>query len=299
MGEAMGAVADDLSALYWNPAGLAALETRQAGLTHAFLYQSVFCDFFGYAHPIRPAVSLRRRELRPSGLGTLAAGVLYLNAGEIKEVDKDGNSTGGAFTPRDMAFTAGWGSTVIENVDLGFALKYVDSRIVSSARTGAVDFGARFRFMLADLWPYTLSVSGANFGGKLRYRQASDPLPISVRVGQSARILKNWVLAVDVVGPNDSKIYPNVGSELSWRFPGDITGLVRAGFSGRVSSADLDGVAGISFGFGVAAQGFGFDYAWAPYGALGMTHRMGLSYRFSGSEPAPRRRSSSSSITLD
>ncbi|MBI5243398.1 MAG: PorV/PorQ family protein [Elusimicrobia bacterium] len=286
MGEAMAAAADDAAALYWNPAGLAILEKKHAQFNHALLYQSVFCDSLAYAHPVRPAIKSRRRELKPSGLGTLAIGVFYLNAGSIEEVDNTCSSqkpdckTGASFTPNDIALTAGWGSTITDNLDIGFALKYIDSRIQRSARTGAADAGIRLKFLLADSWPYVLAASASNFGGKLRYDQRSDPLPAAVRLGQSLRPVKNLLLSFDVVGPSDNKIYPNAGAEVSVPFGEDMVGMLRTGFSGRVSGSDLEGLAGFSFGFGLSAYGFGLDYAWAPYGLLGQAHRMGVSYRF-------------------
>jgi len=280
MGEAMGAAADDAAALYWNPAGLAALEEREVEFHHAFLYQSVFCDYIAYAHPIQPIVPPTRRELKPSGLGTVALSALYLNAGQIEEVDNTASPTGGAFTPRDVALAAGWGSTVFENVDLGFAVKYIDSRIQNTARTGAADFGARFRFLILDVWPYAIAFSGSNFGGKLRYNLESDPLPATLRVGQTLRPTKHWLLSFDLVDPSDNKIYPNAGTEFSVPFGEDITGFLRAGYSGRVSGSDLEGLASASFGFGLRVNGLGFDYTWAPYGLLGQANRLGVSYKF-------------------
>jgi len=179
-----------------------------------------------------------------------------------------------------MALAAGWGSAITENLDVGLGVKYIDSRIQRSVRTGAADAGLRLKFMLADAWPYVLAASGSNFGGKLRYDLQSDPLPATLRLGQTLRPAKNWLLAFDVVAPNDNRAYPNAGTEVSMPFAEDMTGFLRAGYSGRVSGSDLEGLANFSFGFGLRVQGMGFDYAWAPYGLLGQAHRMGLSYRF-------------------
>ena len=45
MGQAARALCEDANAVYWNPAGLAALSYRQTTLTHAAYYQSTFYEF--------------------------------------------------------------------------------------------------------------------------------------------------------------------------------------------------------------------------------------------------------------
>lgn len=280
MGEAMGAAAEDASALYWNPAGLAALERRHAAATVGLLYQSVQAGFAAYAHPVTPTVEpVRRRELRASGLGTLAVGVLYLNAGQIKERDNTGALTGGEFSPRDAALLAGWGAAIGDVLDIGLGLKYVDSRIQGSARTGAVDAGMRLRFTLAEEWPYVLALSASNLGGTLRFREQSDPLPAILRVGQTLRPLKSWLISVDAVAPRDNAPYPAVGTEVSLTVGEEMSGALRGGWSQR-TRWDLDGLSGISFGFAFNWSSLGIDYAWAPYGVLGQANRLTLNYRF-------------------
>lgn len=280
MGEAMGAAAEDAAALYWNPAGLAALERRQASTTVGLLYQSVKTGFAAYGHPVKPLVEpVRRRELRASGLGVLAVGVLYLNAGEIKERDNTGTLTGGEFSPRDVALMAAWGASVSEDLDIGFGLKYVDSRIQGTARTGAVDLGTRLRFELAEEWPYVLALSASNLGGTLRFREQSDPLPAVIRLGQTLRPLKPWLISVDAVAPRDNAPYPAVGTEVSLPVGEEMSAALRGGWSQR-TRGDLDGLSGMSFGFAFNWASLGLDYAWAPYGVLGQTNRLTLNYRF-------------------
>lgn len=282
MGESAGAVAEDSTALYWNPAGLAALTERHATFTHAMLYESVYCDFTAYAHPVRSIIERdrNRRDLGPDGLGSLAVGALYLNAGQLQETDNTGVRTGGAFTPRDLALMAGWGAPLTRVLDAGFAFKYIDSRIKLSARTTAVDGGVRLR-LHAGGWPYRASVSVHNVGPGLRFREKADPLPTIVRVGQSLRPLPEWTLSSDVVLPRDGAMYPSFGSETRLTIqPGRTAAALRLGWSGRTSSSDLDGLTGISFGMGLTYLDFRADYAWAPFGVLGSAHRLSLSYSF-------------------
>jgi hypothetical protein len=55
---------------------------------------------------------------------------------------------------------------------------------------------------------------------------------------------------------------------------GDILAL-RLGYR---SGSDTRGLQGLRAGLGVAYRWFGIDYALAPYGLLGMTHRVSLSF---------------------
>ena len=49
LGGAYTAVADDASALYWNPAGLTSVEKRDVTFMHAQYLQSSFYDYAAYA----------------------------------------------------------------------------------------------------------------------------------------------------------------------------------------------------------------------------------------------------------
>jgi hypothetical protein len=282
MGGAVSASADDATGIYWNPADLAGLHYRHATFTHSASYQSTYHDFLAYAQPIEGRTgSGRERDLLPDQLGTIGASVLYQNAGRIAEVDNTGAATGSSFTPQDFAATVGWGAELMRGLDAGLSVKYVSSQIEASAATGAADFGARFRARIPGTEiDYALAAVLRNVGGPLKFRDASDPLPMAAVFGSAVHPVKSLTIGLDVTAPRDGSPYVSFGAE--WRAPmtEGVTAALRAGYDGRLSSSDVGGVTGIAFGAGLGFRRFAVDYAWSPAGDLGDTQRVTLSYRF-------------------
>lgn len=281
MAEAVHADCSDANALYWNPAGLASLQYRHATLTHGAYYQSVFYDYLAYAQPVQSVLSGggRERELRVNQLGAVGASLIYLNAGRIGEIDNTGVPTGNSFTPQDVSLIAGWGLPLTRNLDIGVSAKYINERIEESATTGALDAGARLHARIFTM-PYVLSLGLQNVGGRLRFVQHEDVLPMTVTVGNSLRVTKNALVTFDMVAPRDSEPYFALGTE--YRIPMDpgMAFAFRAGWQNRASTVDLGGLTDFSAGGGVAFSRFSVDYAWVPFGLLGDTHRFSFSYRF-------------------
>ncbi len=283
MGGAVRAAVDDATAIYWNPAGLSGLRYRHATMTHGASYQGTFQDFAAYAQPVESPFSRpsgRERDLRADQLGTLGVAVLYQNSGAISEIDNTAKPTGDRFTPQDLAVFIAWGATISRGLDVGLGLKYVTSKIQGNASTGAVDLGARWRTWLPGEFPYALSLSAQNLGGRLKFHEQGDELPMIVTVGQALKVAKGLVVTLDVNAPRDRSAYPSFG--LEWRVPmkAGVSTALRGGYDGRLKGNDSEGLTGVSFGGGLGFQRVGFDYGWSPAGGLGSTHKLSLSYRF-------------------
>lgn len=283
MGSAVSADVSDASAVFWNPAGLAALRYRHAVFSHSASYQATFQDFLAYAQPLEIPRSRNSREadLRSDQLGSLAVAVLYNNSGSLQEVDNAGVPTGRSFTPQDVAAMLGWGTTLLDGIDAGITAKYIYSKISASAETGAVDFGARWRTVVFGTeMGYSLAAVARNVGGALKFHEAADPIPLTVVIGQSLKPLRSLTLTADAIQPRDRSAYASFGAE--WRAPmtAGVAGALRAGYDGRLGAGDASGVTGTTLGGGLGFKRLGFDYAWSPAGELGVTHRLSVSYRF-------------------
>jgi hypothetical protein len=55
---------------------------------------------------------------------------------------------------------------------------------------------------------------------------------------------------------------------------------LRVGYQANLAETQIEGLTGLTAGLGVIYEGFGLDYAFLPYGDLGSTHRISLSYKF-------------------
>ncbi|OGR64564.1 MAG: hypothetical protein A2X31_08410 [Elusimicrobia bacterium GWB2_63_22] len=277
MGGAYSAVAEEASAIYWNPAGLVQIPKLSAVFMRAQYVEDISYQYAAYAH-------------RLNYDSVLAASILMTDIGSIDRTDVSGNTLG-AFTPRDQVFTLSYSKAVLEfsdkdiDVSIGVSAKYIRSTIVESAKAYAGDIGI-MTYNFGDI-PYRLAVTATNMGGGLKYAEESNPLPLTLKLGGAINPFRNMLVAADVVFPKSNR--PNVlfGAELATA-PNELTRLcVRGGLNAQQIR---DGLTGFSMGLGATLHFFSLDYAFVPMGELGTTHRISLTFDFPFRSPIFQRR---------
>lgn len=266
MGEAVTAVTDDANALYWNPAGLVRIDHAAATFMHAAYLGNTFYDYAAYG-------------TRLGEHGALGAGIQYFSAGRITETDVTGSDIGD-FTPYDLATSLAY-AYEMDGYSLGVTGKFIKSKIINSASTGAADIGFLTRPYLDDR--LRLAATAVNLGGKMKFDQESDRLPLALRLGSSYKITERWLSSFDLGFPIDNNPYVAVGTEYRWFAASDWPVATRAGYN-SLTTGDINGFTGFSFGFGTEHHGVGVDYAVVPFGSIGLAHRISLNVKFGASD---------------
>ena len=269
MAGAQTAVADDVSALYWNPAGLGKESGRELGLMHADMMGQARFDSFGYAQPTR--------------LGTFAAGARHLSDGRLEGRDAEGRPTGG-FSASDTAVDLGFGAKAGAHARVGASVRYIRSAIAdASAQAYAADLGAQYEARPLGPGVPSFGVAVRNLGPGVRFLDDTTPLPLTIAGGLGYRLAQRLTMALDVSHqPHAGTSDVRVGSEYAIVSAfavrvGYGSDDARAGAAGTGTAAAFSGLAG---GFGVKALGCSLDYSITPFGELGNAHRFSLGTRF-------------------
>jgi len=266
MGEAYTGVSDEVSAAYWNPAGLVHIKEKQITAMHAVWLEKIFFDYAGYCQPVE--------KLN----GTVGAAVTFLSAGELKKIDNEGNELDEKFTSYDMAMTLSYSRKMNEKLSSGVNLRYIRQKLEEETANGAgMDIGGLYKLSGEN---FSMGFMVQNIGTRLKFIDEGDPQPLNLKFGAGYKLLNNRLLiAVDVNFPIDNKVSAHIGSECRHKIKKDIEAAVRAGYK-TTTIEDLDALSGLSAGAGVSYRGYGIDYAWVPYGDLGNTHRISLIAKF-------------------
>jgi len=256
MGEAFVAVADDASAVYWNPAGLTQIESME----FSTMYTSWFA---GISYTTLTAV-------RPFGFPHFGGMSLnLLSVGEIKETTLNYPAgTGDAFSPSAYTLSLSYARKISQIFSLGVNAKVLNESIHDSTVSGyALDLGG--------LWA---PLDGLSFGLAIKnigsLSGVSNSLPFASRLGAAYRTSGDALLiAADINIPNDNQTTYHIGAEYKFRerFFG------RIGYNTR-SEEKSGGNLGVGLGLKLAR--FNLDYAYVPYGELENTHRVGLRFEF-------------------
>ena len=270
MGEAYSAVADEASALYWNPAALTNIQNRSATLMHSAYIGSSYFDYASYGQNLGTK-------------GAFGAGLQYFSAGSITQTDPTGTSVG-SFSPYDLAFSLGYAYKLeglspqfLNGYSLGISGKYVQSRILTTAQTEAMDFGVLSPGYLNG--KLKLAFAMTNLGGTMKFDAANENLPLAFKLGSSYKITGQWLTALDVNFPRNDNPYIALGTEYQlvatgpWKFAG------RAGFNSETIGS-ITGFTGVSVGVGIYYSRLAVDYAFVPLGGVGQAHRLSLTCNF-------------------
>jgi hypothetical protein len=199
MGNTGVAVADNASALFWNPAGLAFQKgSNQASITHSnwlanFNVNDLFYDYVVGKYYIE-------------GIGTVGAHLTYLNLGEQAVTGETGPDIISRFNSYELALGGSYGYQVSKNFGIGTSLRLIYSSLASGTSISAqkVNPGSSVAGDISFLYrtdPFTLGgrEAGFNFGANLsnigpgiQYTDNAqkDPLPTILRFG--------WAFSLDL-----------------------------------------------------------------------------------------------------
>ncbi|TMQ70915.1 MAG: hypothetical protein E6K80_07055 [Candidatus Eisenbacteria bacterium] len=150
---------------------------------------------------------------------------------------------------------------------LGTNLKLVQQSVEDfSAQGFGVDLGSTYQ--VTPMVRVGLSI--ANLAGpKLKLRDVEETYPVQFRGGAAAQVLNGRGLITAQIDQSDG---------LGARFHGGIEYWLQPGLGLRVGYDDAYGTGGFTYRF---APQYEIDYGIADQ-PLGLTHRVGLSYRFGG-----------------
>jgi len=254
MGEAFCAVADDINAIYWNPAGLIQINQKEATFMHNEWLYDLKYEFLAYCQPTK--------------IGVNGISITYLRMGNLEGKDKDDNPIGN-FAAYDYAVSIAYAIAANQHLSVGANSKFIQQKIEKEdANAIAVDIGILYLEPLKEGFKTAMVLQ--NLGSKLKFVQKRESLPLTYKVGVSYKN-NNLILAGDITNPEDNAMRINLGIEY---LPTSILAL-RIGYN---SQNDLD--SGWTFGIGFRLRNLYVDYAFVPYGELDNTHRFSLTKKF-------------------
>ncbi len=285
MGEAYTTLSEDVTGLFWNPAGISKNQNMQLLFNHYDYIADLTYDFGGATMPL-------------AGIGTFGVFMGYLGMPDIERTTiQFPDGTGEKVSASSYVVGLSYARELTDRFSIGGNAKYIRENIWHSSAGGfAFDVGVLYRTFFKNI---RIGMSISNFGSQMKmdgrdilvqhdindsfegnneninaYLETEEfPLPILFRVGISANILRDffelqdydWIVSVDAIHPNDNKEYVNVGTELKLL---DMIAL-RGGYR-QLMLDNAEG--GLTFGFGLEFELMSYvlnlDYANVDLGRL-------------------------------
>jgi hypothetical protein len=294
MGGAFVALANDASAMYWNPGGLAQLTGREAMFTHAEWVADLKFNYGGIALPVE-------------GVGTIGVNFSALSMDEMERTTEDyPEGTGTTFSAGSYAIGVTYARNLTDWFAIGGNFKFINEKIWNSSANGfAVDLGTLFTTPFPGL---KFGAGISNFGTKMHMtgddllvlkavstNQGSNQavnanfstdqfdLPLTLRIGLAYQPIDDeeqiLTVAVDALHPNDNTESLNMGVEYT-TFHRILS--IRGGYNGL---GIKDGEEQFTLGGGLSYEVVPglrarVDYAFERFGRLNNVHKFGIGLLF-------------------
>ncbi len=256
MGEAYSAVAQDPTAVYWNPSGISSIIGRQYHASHNEWISDVRYEYLAAVQGMKgQAIGLH---------------VGFLHMGELDGRNSLGDPTA-TFRAYDLTTGLTYGLRLFRSLEIGLTGKLLYEKIDSFSAFGlATDFGLRYRTPLRGL---TLAATATNIGTSMKFEEESFVLPAQARMGAAYRtrsVLQGLLLAADLAMPNDGDVKALLGTELWVHEMVALRGGMKVNYDQEFGTT----------GFGLRYHDYRFDYAYVPFSdsVLGDTHRLSIDW---------------------
>jgi len=294
MGGAFVATADDVTSIYWNPAGASRMNKSGALFAHSKWFADIDYNWAGAV-------------INMDDAGIFGISVVNLDYGdmELTTLGEPGG-TGGTFSANDMSIAITYAKNLTDQFSIGGSVKYISQNIWnSSASAIAFDLGVLFH---SDFYGLRIGAAITNLGGDMQI-SGSDlnvqhdidpniygnndqilatldtdkwPLPLTFKIGLAMDVFEvedhRITLAADALHPSDNKESMNIGMEY------EVFNMValRAGYKSLLLENSEEG---LTYGFGLKydftpSLALSIDYAYQEFGILKDTQHFSIGINF-------------------
>ncbi len=290
LGSSFAALADDPTALYWNPAGITQIPGTSAAASYTAMFAGINHSFAGITFGIS--------DNYKAGISATA-----LSSGDIEVTTLfDQKGTGGFYSATDLAIAATIAGQLTDQFSFGATGKVVSMSIADVSASGvAFDFGTLYDPGFLGL---KIAFAVQNLSAPLKYsgpdlveRGRTDPitgnrepdvelesstvsLPLAFRAGLSADLLQDEGGGHSLKGLGEFTTTSNlpeqlgVGVEYVWK------NLLAARVGYQLGSPDAYGLSGgIGLNYESGAFNANLDYAIRPHQNLGLLNTITASIR--------------------
>lgn len=266
MGAAFVSIADDASAVYWNPAGVARITRSVISLNH--------CDYV--ADVLFSQASYVFDPKYVPGMMAVHARSLYMPEQLVRTVYRpEGDGT--KFDNGDVAVGLTYGRSLTDKFSAGLTFNYLHSSLADfGSQAYGFDFGTLYDTGFQSL---RIGMAIQNIGTEMEFIERTAKLPTVFRVGMSMNVYESGQMralaSAEFSHPPDNNERANVGTEIGYK---DFLYL-RAG---QAFGYDSEGL-GFGLGFKVPTSlnsEATVDYAYTDMDYLGGLHRISVDFRF-------------------
>lgn len=287
MGESFVAVANDASALYWNPAGLVQFEENQVIASHTEYVVDIKHDYFGLVYHL-------------SAQDAVGASFASLHMQDMEiTTETQPFGTGRYFSFGDVAVGLTYSRKMTDQFSFGATIRYAEETLdVLKMRSVMVDLGTWY---WTGLGSTRFAVVISNFGADVAPKGTVTPfngvpvtgfqsfsLPTVFRLGIAGDPVvtddHKVTASLQLNHPNDNAEHLRLGLEYSFRNTLFLRAGVKRTIGQQLLGEDATSEENVTFGAGVLIPlGFsvaGADYAYANFNRLGSVHRLSVSMTF-------------------
>lgn len=254
LGGAGTAWSKDATVIWWNPAGLEGLDRGEVLLGYRSWLAGMHDEYLGFAWP------LRRSSLGVAALYSLTA---------VDEWNENNEPVGKVY-PQSAVLDLAWAYSLRRGISLGIGAKFLYENLVEVTGVGGVfDAGLHWQ---ALKW-MSIGLSLHDLGPGVFYAGERIPTPWGVNAGIAFDVIEEVLLSAGAGYVSDAGFEGRMGAEYR---PFSVL-AVRAGARLNSSVIEWGPLASPSLGMALYWKGFRVEYAFVPYGVLGVTHSVSVS----------------------
>ncbi len=273
MGDAFVAIANDVSALYWNPAGLTQFSENQVMFSHNQWVVDINHDFIGAVYHLDES-------------NTFGVSLTSLSMDEMKVTTEYAPfGTGEYFGFSDIGIAVSYSRKMTEQFSFGGTVRYIEETLDKLKMRGImIDLGT---YYWTGLGSTRFAVTVTNFGNDLApdgevvlvgNRTKSDwqtfSPPTMFRIGFALEPYEDdqhkVTTSIQLNHPNDNSENLSLGVEYVW----NKMFFARGGYKINVDEQNYSFGAGVNVPISIA--NISVDYAFANFTKLGSAHRFSI-----------------------